>query len=140
MLGPAQAKRLERLAAAGVRLACQVVQPAGLPAPGFGDPALAPHEHVVLAAELGHRPHHLHELMRAGQIPAEQRHDLLGIAVEHGEPLAGVADGERILGLARGHGLPVGGHPFLAERLLVADRVDLEQVLIGKPEGDHPLG
>ena len=42
--------------------------------------------------------------------------------------------------LARRHGLPVGGDSLLAKRHLVADRVDLEQVLIDKPEADHPRG
>jgi hypothetical protein len=34
----------------------------------------------------------------------------------------------------------VRGQPFLAERVLVADGVDLEQILTDKPEADHPRG
>ena len=42
--------------------------------------------------------------------------------------------------LACRHRLPVRGQAYLAERVLVADGVDLEQILIDKPEADHPPG
>ena len=70
MLGGPQPKHLERLAAAGVRLARQVVQAGGLPALGFGDPALRPRQHVIVSAELGHRVGDVQELVWPGQIPA----------------------------------------------------------------------
>ena len=78
--------------------------------------------------------------MRPGQIAAEQRHDPLGVAIEHGQPLAGVLDGERVFVPARRHRLPVGGQSLVPERVPVADGVDLEQILIDKPEADHPGG
>ena len=109
MFGAAQTKHLQRLPTPGVRLARQVIQAGGLPPLGFGDPTLAPREHVVLAAELGHRLGYLHELVRPGQIAAEQRHDPLGVAIEHGQPLADVLEGERVLVIARRHALLVRG-------------------------------
>ena len=137
MLGAPEPTHLDRLAATGVRLERQVVEATRLPAVGLGDPALGPREHLFLEPEFGHRLNGLHELTRSAQVAAEQLHDRVGVAVEDREALSRVPDRERlaVLGLQR---LPLGGQAPLAEPGRVTNRVDLEQIVIGEPEADHP--
>jgi hypothetical protein len=94
----------------------------------------------VIAAELGHRLSEPDVLMRLGEIAAERRDDLLAVTVEHGKPLAKPAGRATVLVRFAGDRLPQRREPALAERVPVADRVGLEEVLVAEAETDDPRG
>jgi len=72
--------------------------------------------------------------------PPELADDRLDVTVEDREPLAGVADRERVGARVLRDRLPVCREPILAERASVPDGINLEEVLIGEPKLDHPPG
>jgi hypothetical protein len=80
--------------------------------------------------------------MWSAEVPAKQRDDSLGVAVEHSEPLARPPHREPLasVGVTLLDRTPVGGEAVLAERRAVADGIDLEEVLVVAAEAHHPLG
>jgi hypothetical protein len=136
----AQREHLQNSFAAFVHLAGEVVERGDLPAAGFGDPATRPRKNVLVAAELSHRLADSDELMRRAEVCAEQRDDRLRVSVEHGEALARPAHRERPVVVAPCDRVTVGGESGLAERRDIADRIDLEEVLVLAAEAHHPGG
>ena len=101
---------------------------------------MRPRQHLIVEPELGHRLGDPDELVGGAQVAAELADDRVDVTVEDREPLAGVANRERVGARVLRDRLPVRREPILAERAGVADGIDLEEVLIGEPELDHPLG
>jgi hypothetical protein len=99
-----------------------------------------PGQRVVIASELGHRFGDPHEPVWGTQVPTRQCHDRVDVTVQDGETLARVAGRERVVAWAEGDRLSIGSDPFFSERTRVADGVDLEEVLVGEAESDHPRG
>ena len=140
MLGVAEREHLERLAAAGMDLAREVVQLGGLPATRAFDPLLTPAQHLVVTAKLAHRLREPDVLVGLAQIPTKQRNDLLAVAVQDREPLPKPAGREPIAVGLDGDRLTQRGEPVLAERLAVANGVGLKEILVAEAEANDPRG
>ena len=140
MLCSSQREHVERLSACCVHGACQVVQFRGLPAVGLRDATRCPGQRVVISPKLGHRFGGPHEPVWGTQVPTQQCHDRVDVTVQDGETLARVACRERVVAWVGGDRLSIGSDPVFSERARVADGVDLEEVLVGEPESDHPRG
>ncbi len=138
MVGAAQTERLAGRAGLDMELAGEVIEVGDLPAARLRDAARRPVQREVGPVELHHRLGHPLELVRPGQVAAQEPHELVDITVEDGQPLARVASGEGTRFGALGDGLAVRAQSVLAQRICVAHRVDLEEVLIVEPEADHP--
>jgi hypothetical protein len=85
-------------------------------------------------------PRRPHEPARGTQVPAQQFHDRVDVTAQDGETLARVAGRERAVARVGGDRLSIRSDPGLIERARVADRVDLEEILVDEPEPDHPCG
>ncbi|MGH2947205.1 MAG: hypothetical protein ACRDPC_13275 [Solirubrobacteraceae bacterium] len=140
MLRAPQREHLERLLARIVHTTRKVIHLRELPAAGLRDAAFRPRQRLVVKAELTHRLGDANELVRGRQIPTEQPHDRVDVAVEDREPLARIANGERVAVAAGADGVAIRGHPGVTERPRVPNRIDLEEVLIVELEADHPRG
>ena len=140
MLRASQRKHLERMPALRVNGTRQVVQLGGLPSVGLRDATGRPGQRLVISPKLGHRLCDPHEPVRGAQVPTQQFHDRVNVTLQDGETLARVAGRERVAARVGGDRLSIRSDPVLTERARVADRVDLEEVLVDEPEPDHPCG
>ncbi|MDQ2760897.1 MAG: hypothetical protein M3Y17_10860, partial [Actinomycetota bacterium] len=118
---------------------CEVAQTVGLPAARLLHLARRPRQRILRKVEFDHRLGDGQELMRRGEVPAEQLDDPLAVAIEDRQRLPGVADREGVLVAVRLNGGAVRGQALLAERVAVADRIRLEEVLVDEPDPDHPV-
>ncbi len=76
--------------------------------------------------------------MRPREIASEQRHDRFAVTVQHGQPFARVPRREPALVLLRVQQSAKLRQAGLAQSGLVADRIGLEEILIGEAKADHP--
>ena len=138
VVGAAQPKRLAGRAGLDMKRAGEVIEVGDLPAARLLDAACRPVKREVGPVEFHHRLGDALELVRSGQIAAQKPHEPVDVTVEDGQPLVRVSSGEGTRAGALGDGLAVRPQAVLAQRICVAHRVDLEEVLILKPEADHP--
>jgi hypothetical protein len=153
----AQRNDLTKIAALGQQVGGQVVELGNLPAGGLGDPPPRPRQRVGRSAELDHRFRDASELVRRGQVAAEQLDEPAGVPVDDREPFGRVPRREarelavdvaqhrrsrgRCAGRVRSLGdvLSVDGETDVAEGVHIRNRVDGEEVLILEREPHHPL-
>ena len=140
MLRAPQREHSKRLLARIVHATREVIQLSDLPAAGLRDAASRPRQRLVVEPELAHRLGDAYELVRGRQIPTEQPHDRVDVTVEDREPLARIANGERVAVPAGADGIAIGGQSGLTEPARIPNRIDLEEVLVVEPEQDHPGG